>query len=78
MKDPKEIWNYVPYNKLYVTREPYEDHQLYLLLSCECDWEIEHGLQLVLLFTVSLLTSCKKNQNKTKADDPVCGAFILV
>ena len=47
IKAPQEIWNHVRYNKLYVSREPYEDHELYILLSCECDWEIEHGLQLV-------------------------------
>ncbi|CAM3741412.1 DUF6985 domain-containing protein [Mucilaginibacter galii] len=55
IKDPKEIWNYVRYNKLYVSREPYEEHQLYILLSCECDWEIEHGLQLVFNKTGKLI-----------------------
>jgi len=47
IKDPQEIWNHVRFNKLYVSREPYENHQLYIQLSCECDWEMEHGLQLV-------------------------------
>lgn len=55
IKDPQEIWNYVRYNKLYVSREQYEDHELYIQLSCECDWETEHGLQLVFSRTGKLV-----------------------
>jgi hypothetical protein len=47
IKDRQEIWQHVRYNQCYVSREPYEDHEVYLRLSCECDWEPEHGLQLV-------------------------------
>lgn len=47
IKDPQQIWQHVRYNQCYVSREPYEDQQVYLRLSCECDWEQEHGLQLV-------------------------------
>lgn len=47
IKDPHEIWKYVTPGTIYVTREPYEDHEVYLRLIFDCEWEQEHGLQLV-------------------------------
>jgi len=47
IKDPEEIWNYVIPREIYVTREPYEDKGVYLRLTFNCEWEQEHGLQLV-------------------------------
>lgn len=47
IKDPQEIWNYVTPKEIYVTREPYEDKGVYLRLIFSCEWEQEHGLQLV-------------------------------
>ena len=47
IKDPQEIWNYVTPREIYVTREPYEDKGVYLRLTFSCEWEQEHGLQLV-------------------------------
>ena len=47
IKDPRDIWNYVTPLEIYVTREPYEDQGVYLRLIFRCEWEQEHGLQLV-------------------------------
>lgn len=47
MKQPEEVWQFVKCTGLYVSREPYEDKGVYLQLLCDCDWEQEHGLQLV-------------------------------
>ncbi|TCO31034.1 hypothetical protein EV200_101480 [Pedobacter psychrotolerans] len=47
IKDHEEIWNYVTPREIYVTREPYEDKGVYLRLTFSCEWEQEHGLQLV-------------------------------
>lgn len=47
IKDPHEIWNYVTPREIYITREPYEDQGVYLRLIFSCEWEQEHGLQLV-------------------------------
>lgn len=30
-----------------VTRRPYGDKRIYISLECGCDWEREHGLQIV-------------------------------
>ena len=47
IKDHQEIWNYVRPREIYVSREPYEDKAVYLRLTFNCDWEQEHGMQLV-------------------------------
>ena len=47
IKDLREIWNYVTPREIYITREPYEDKDVYLRLTFSCEWEQEHGLQLV-------------------------------
>ncbi|HMR83375.1 MAG TPA: hypothetical protein PKE30_09595 [Niabella sp.] len=47
MKSAEEVWKFVECTHIYISREPYEDKGVYLLLSCKCDWEQEHGLQLV-------------------------------
>lgn len=47
IKDPQEVWNYVTPGEIYVSREPYEDKGVYIRLTFRCEWEQEHGLQLV-------------------------------
>ena len=41
---PEDIWNFVSPTKVLVSRE---DDDVYIQVLCECDWEVEHGLQLV-------------------------------
>ncbi|MGB3778822.1 MAG: hypothetical protein WA960_10725 [Tunicatimonas sp.] len=47
IKDENEIWKFVQPDKIFITRRPYEDENIYIDINCECDWEQEHGLQLV-------------------------------
>ncbi|WP_205529549.1 DUF6985 domain-containing protein [Taibaiella koreensis] len=47
MKAPEAVWQFVTCTHMYVSREPYQDKGIYLQLVCRCDWEQEHGLQLV-------------------------------
>lgn len=43
------LWSHVRLGQeAAVTRRPYGDHAVYVSIECECDWEPEHGLQLVL------------------------------
>ena len=44
MKDETQVWNFVSPSEIYIS---HEDSNMYLAISCECDWEQEHGLQLV-------------------------------
>ena len=47
INDQNDIWNHVHPNEIYITRRSYQDEDIYVNISCECDWEEEHGLQLV-------------------------------
>jgi len=48
IKSPSGIWNHVKLgNEPMVTRRTYGDMGIYISLECNCDWEQEHGLQIV-------------------------------
>lgn len=43
-----EVWNHVRLGgEPNILRRPYGDKGVYVLLECGCDWEPEHGLELV-------------------------------
>jgi hypothetical protein len=45
VKTPSEIWHHVRANEIIIHYD--ENRAFYLCVSCDCDWEEEHGLQLV-------------------------------
>lgn len=48
IESPADVWKHVQLGtKPLVTRRGYGDHGIYISLDCECDWEEEHGLQIV-------------------------------
>jgi hypothetical protein len=51
LENPGDVWSYVQFGDIfYVSRRTENDSEdgIYLSLECNCDWEVEHGLQLVL------------------------------
>ena len=46
IKNENEIWQFVHPTDIYVSRRE-KDNDIYVQIACECDWEAEHGLQLV-------------------------------
>ena len=45
---PERIWQHVQLgSELHISRRRHGDHAIYISLECNCDWEPEHGLQLV-------------------------------
>ena len=48
IKSESEIWNHIQVSEVRVSRRPYEDRDVYVQITANCDWEIEHGLQIVL------------------------------
>jgi hypothetical protein len=44
--DPERIWDFVHPTQVYVQWDD-ASQRMYVTLACECDWETEHGLQLV-------------------------------
>jgi hypothetical protein len=45
IKTTKDIWNFVTSTDIIIHSG--DDDDFYLCVSCECEWEEEHGLQLV-------------------------------
>ncbi|MGI5170015.1 DUF6985 domain-containing protein [Spirillospora sp. CA-253888] len=48
IQEPDEVFDHIGFgDEPIVRRDPYGDRRVYVSLECECDWEVEHGLQLV-------------------------------
>ena len=46
---PEDLWRHVQLGtEIYFSRNDYLDQDIYASIECECDWEPEHGLQIVL------------------------------
>lgn len=43
---PTAVWNHVHFGDVLVRRRS-KDDKIYVAVHCGCDWDIEHGLQLV-------------------------------
>jgi len=60
---PEDVWAHVRLgDEPMVSRRPYGDKGIYVSLECGCDWEQEHGLQIVF-----------KNGNKVNKVGPYDG-----
>ena len=47
LRSIEDIWDFVRPIEIYVTRRPYGEMDMYVQIHCGCEWEEEHGLQLV-------------------------------
>jgi hypothetical protein len=48
IESPRDIWHHIQLGtEPTVTRRSHGDRGIYISLECECDWEPEHGLQIV-------------------------------
>ena len=44
-----DVWKHIKFGDwLAVKRRPFGDQLIYIEFECDCDWEAEHGLQIVL------------------------------
>lgn len=68
IKNKNEIWNFIQPSEIYVTRRPYNDRDIYIQITCECDWEQEHGLQLVFRQGKELTRISDQDGHLTEAD----------
>ncbi len=58
---PADVWDHITLgDEPTVTRRGYGDHGVYVTLECNCDWEPEHGLQIVFRRGLSV---CKVGPN---------------
>ncbi len=47
IEKPKNVWQFVQFGCEPVVSRRDEDNRIYISFACNCDWEREHGLQLV-------------------------------
>ena len=43
----ERIWEHVHPSELYISKRHRRDHAIYVSITAECDWEREHGLQII-------------------------------
>lgn len=63
-----EIWNFVSPIEIFVSRRHRRDMDIYIQIACECDWEQEHGLQLVFRQGKKLTRVSGQDGHLTEAD----------
>jgi hypothetical protein len=68
VKDQNEIWNFIYPSRICVSRRPYKEQDIYIMIDCECDWEQEHGLQLVFRQGKQLTRISEQDGHLTEAD----------
>lgn len=60
--------NFVQPNQIYISRRHRRDKDVYIQVSCSCDWEQEHGLQLVFRQGKKITRISDEDGHLTEAD----------
>ena len=47
IKSDADVWEHVHPSEIFVSRRPRRDQSIYVTITAECDWEREHGLQII-------------------------------
>jgi hypothetical protein len=63
-----DIWRFVVPTEVRVSRRDRRDRDVYVSVDCECDWEEEHGLQLVFRRGNQLVRVSEQDGHLTHAD----------
>lgn len=67
INDNKDIWNYIYPQEIYI-EERRKDKLIYIKIACECEWEEEHGLQLVFQKGTRISRISSQDGHLTSAD----------
>jgi hypothetical protein len=84
LEKPGDVWSYVQFGKEFnVTRRTQGDSDdgIYFSMECNCDWEPEHGLQLVIRNGTSIAKVGSFDGHLTNADafaDPSLVGVVYV
>lgn len=66
---PEDAWGHVQLgHEVYIERRTYGDKLIYATIECGCDWEVEHGLQIVLRDGLSVCKLGPYDGHLTNAD----------
>jgi hypothetical protein len=65
---PARVWDHVRVTGVYVDRRHRWDGDVYVKVACDCDWEVEHGLQMVFRRGARLVRVSAQDGHLTHAD----------
>ncbi|MCR9228452.1 MAG: hypothetical protein NXH90_13620 [Flavobacteriaceae bacterium] len=68
IKEKSEVWNFVCPQGIYLARRHRKDKDIYVAITCACDWRREYGLQLVFRQGKSLTRISDQDGLLTQAD----------
>jgi hypothetical protein len=68
IEDSASVWNHVRPTGIYLDRRHRRDKDIYVQVACNCDWEIEHALQLVFRRGSKLIRVSEQDGHLTHAD----------
>jgi hypothetical protein len=68
IESPEEVWQHVHPSEVFVKRRARRDCAIYISVAAECDWEREHGLQIVFKGGNQLVRVSDQDGHLTHAD----------
>lgn len=68
LESDSDIWQYVYPSRIILSRRDYNDKDIYVQVDCECEWEQEHGLQLIFRQGKKLTRVSQVDGHLTEAD----------
>lgn len=68
LQEQDGIWQYVYPNEVYLVRRGPKREDIYVEVDCECEWDPEHGLQLVFRRGKKLIGVSEQGEHLTEAD----------
>lgn len=68
IEDIQEIWRFIYPTDIFAERRAYSEKDIYIMVACECEWEQEHGLQLVFRQGKKLTRVSIQDGHLTEAD----------
>jgi hypothetical protein len=68
VSEPEGVWQHVHPSEIFVSQRGRRDNLIYLQITAECDWEGEHGLQIVYRRGVELSRVSDQDGHLTHTD----------
>lgn len=68
IESPEAVWQHVHPSQVLISRRHRRDRAIYISIAAECDWEPEHGLQIVFKGGSQLVRVSDQDGHLTHAD----------
>ena len=68
VKKPSDIWNFIYPEEIFISQRSRRDEDIYIKVVCNCDWDKEHGLQLVFKNGLKITRVSSQDGHLTNSD----------